>query len=82
MHELGIMGEVDRVVECTMAAKGLTKVKTVMLQSGELSGVVPRFLKVCYSAACYKQPSKAPGGKSKWSRASLAACHVAVLVVP
>lgn len=33
MHELGIIGEVARIVERTMATNNLTKVKIVVLQS-------------------------------------------------
>ena len=56
MHELSILGEVVRIVEQSMAANNLKKVKTIVLQVGELSGVVPRFLEECYAAASYKTP--------------------------
>ena len=45
MHELSVMMEVIRIVDETAEENDLTTLKAVVLQVGELSGVVPIFLK-------------------------------------
>ena len=44
MHELSIMMEVIRIVDETAAENNVDQLKAVVLQVGELSGVVPIFL--------------------------------------
>lgn len=44
MHELSILVEVIRVVEEMAEQQNLDSIKTIVLQIGELSPVVPRFL--------------------------------------
>ncbi len=54
MHELGIISSVVKTVENIMRQEGLTQVQTIVLQVGELSGVVPHFVEECYPAAVYE----------------------------
>lgn len=51
MHELGIMYEVVKTVESFARKNNVEKIDTLVLQIGELSPVVPRYIKECYSAA-------------------------------
>ncbi len=51
MHELGIVMEIVRVVDEFAKEKDITKVEAIVLQIGELSGVVPEFIKECFPAA-------------------------------
>ncbi|MEA4895346.1 MAG: hydrogenase maturation nickel metallochaperone HypA [Oscillospiraceae bacterium] len=51
MHELGIVMEIVRVVDELAKEQGITEVETIVLQIGELSPVVPRFIEECYPAA-------------------------------
>lgn len=51
MHEIGVMIEVVKTVEKFAKQNGVTKVQTLVLQIGELSTVVPRYIKACYPAA-------------------------------
>ena len=53
MHELGIVMEIVRVVDEFAKEQDITKVETIVLQIGELSGVVPEFIKECFPAAIY-----------------------------
>lgn len=51
MHELGIMYNiVERVLKVVEVNK-LTEVEAIVLQVGELSSVVPRYLHACFPAA-------------------------------
>jgi hydrogenase nickel incorporation protein HypA/HybF len=54
MHEIGIMTSVCEVILKTMEAHKVTKVETVVLQVGELTGIVPSYLSDCYAFACHK----------------------------
>jgi len=51
MHELGVVIQVVKTVEEFALEKGITKIDTVVLQIGELSSMVPRFVENCYPAA-------------------------------
>lgn len=51
MHEIGVMIEVVKTVENFAKQNGVTKVQTLVLQIGELSTVVPRYIEACYPAA-------------------------------
>lgn len=44
MHELSVMMEVTRIVDETAVENHLDRLKAVVLQVGELSGIVPIFL--------------------------------------
>jgi len=51
VHELGVVIEIVKTVEEFAAANGLTRIDTVVLQIGELSSMVPRYIEECYPAA-------------------------------
>ncbi len=51
MHELGVVIEIIKTVEDFALKNGLTKVDTIILQVGELSSMIPQFLRDCYPAA-------------------------------
>ncbi len=51
MHELGVVIEVIKTVEDFAKANGLTKIQTLVLQIGELSSMVPKYIEACYPAA-------------------------------
>lgn len=51
MHELGIVYEIIKVVDGFVHDNGLTKVEKIVLQIGQLSQSVPRFVEECYPAA-------------------------------
>ena len=51
MHELGIMMHIVETVEIFARDQGVEKIKTLVLQVGEESPVVPQYLKACYPAA-------------------------------
>ncbi|NLH01540.1 MAG: hydrogenase maturation nickel metallochaperone HypA [Clostridiales bacterium] len=51
MHELGIVMEVVRVVGNLAHEQGIDEVDTIVLQIGELSPVVPKYIEECYPAA-------------------------------
>ena len=51
MHELGVVIEIVKTVEDFARTNGLSEVDTIVLQVGELSSMIPGFLKACYPAA-------------------------------
>ncbi len=51
MHELGIVYEVINVVDRFVKANQLTKVEKIVLEVGQLSQAIPRFIEECYPAA-------------------------------
>lgn len=51
MHELGIMYHIVEQVLHVVAEHNLTQVKSIVLQVGELSSVIPRYLQACFPAA-------------------------------
>ena len=54
MHEVGIISAMLKTIERAMAQEHLTKVEKIVLQVGELSGVVPRYMRECYPIAVHK----------------------------
>ena len=54
MHEVGIISAMLKTIEDVMEEEHLTKVETIVLQVGELSGVLPHYMKECFPAAVYK----------------------------
>ena len=48
MHELGIVFHIIRSVEKVAVENGLEKVSAVVLELGEVSGVVPDYLADCW----------------------------------
>ncbi|WP_139902664.1 hydrogenase maturation nickel metallochaperone HypA [Clostridium thermarum] len=51
MHELGVVIEVIKTVENFAKVNGITKIDTLVLQIGELSSMIPRYIEACYPAA-------------------------------
>ncbi|MGL6107757.1 hydrogenase maturation nickel metallochaperone HypA [Romboutsia sp.] len=51
MHELGIVYEVINVVDNFKRDNNLTKVEKIVLEIGQLSQAIPRFIEECYPAA-------------------------------
>lgn len=51
LHELGVVIEVVKTVENFVRKNKLTKVDTLVLQIGELSSMIPRYIEACYPAA-------------------------------
>lgn len=51
MHELGIVYEVIKVVDNFVKEHDLKTVEKIVLEVGQLSQAVPRFLEECYPAA-------------------------------
>jgi hydrogenase nickel incorporation protein HypA/HybF len=54
MHELGILSSLVCTVEEIVQDEGLTEVEKIVIEVGELSGIVPRYIEQCYPAAVYK----------------------------
>lgn len=54
MHELGIVFHIIRSVEQVAAENNLEKVSAVVLELGEVSGVVPDYLTDCWKWAAAK----------------------------
>ncbi len=54
MHELGLLSAMVSTIQGIAKEQGLTAIEKVVLQVGELSGVVPSYLESCYPAAVYK----------------------------
>ncbi|WP_405959497.1 hydrogenase maturation nickel metallochaperone HypA [Streptomyces sp. NBC_00024] len=53
MHEMSVaLAVVDQVAEAADRAEGVTAVRSVRLQVGELAGVVPDALAFCFELAC------------------------------
>ena len=51
MHELGIVYEVIKVVDSFVIENKITKVDKIVLEIGQLSQAIPRFIEQCYPAA-------------------------------
>lgn len=51
MHELGVVIEVVKTVERVAVEEDLTQIDTVVLQIGELSSMIPKYVEQCYPAA-------------------------------
>ena len=54
MHELGLISAMVKSIERLVEDQGLHEVKKIVLEVGELSGVVPHYMEACYPAAVYK----------------------------
>jgi hydrogenase nickel incorporation protein HypA/HybF len=53
MHELGILSALVNTIEGIVQKEGLTEVEKIVIEVGELSGIVPGYLEQCYPAAVY-----------------------------
>lgn len=51
MHELGVVIQIVETVERIAKRNGLTKIQALVLQIGELSSTIPRYVEACYPAA-------------------------------
>lgn len=51
MHELGVVIEVVRTVEEFAKNNGVTKVDTIVLQIGDLSSMIPKYIEDCFPCA-------------------------------
>lgn len=51
MHELGVVIEVAKTVEEFAKEHGVTRIEKIVLQIGELSSMVPKYIEECYPAA-------------------------------
>ena len=51
MHELGVVIEVVKTVEKIVVEQKLNKIDTLVLQIGELSSMIPRYIEQCYPVA-------------------------------
>lgn len=51
MHEVGVMIEIVKTIENFAEKNRLTKIDTLVLQIGELSSMIPRYVEACYPAA-------------------------------
>lgn len=54
MHELGVISAMVKTIEDIITEQGYTQVHKLVLEIGELSGIVPHFMETCYPAAVYK----------------------------
>jgi hydrogenase nickel incorporation protein HypA/HybF len=51
LHELGVLIEVIKTVENLAIKNQLTEIDTLVLQIGELSSIIPRYIEACYPAS-------------------------------
>ena len=51
MHELGVVINVIKTVEEFALKNGITKIDTLVLQIGELSSMIPKYIEACYPCA-------------------------------
>jgi hydrogenase nickel incorporation protein HypA/HybF len=51
LHELGVIIEVAKAVEQIALENQITEVDTIVLQIGEISSMIPRYIQECYPAA-------------------------------
>lgn len=58
MHELGICFEITKIAQKYAADNKLSLIKTITVQIGEASTVVPAFLSECFPAATDGTPLK------------------------
>ena len=54
MHEMGIINAMLKTIEKFMEKERLHKVEKIVLQVGELSGVLPRYMQQCFPVAVHK----------------------------
>lgn len=56
MHELGIVYEVINIVDRFSKENNIMKVDKIVLEIGQLSQSIPRFIEECYPAAVSETP--------------------------
>ena len=57
MHELGVLSEVIRTISELADEQNIEKVDSVILEVGELCGMVPMYIEDCYPAVTFNKPS-------------------------
>ena len=61
MHELGIVYEVIKIVDGFVEDHNIEKVEKIVLEIGQLSQAIPRFIESCYPAAVSETPYENTG---------------------
>lgn len=56
MHELGIVYQVIKVVDNFVKENNISKVEKIVLEIGQLSQAIPRYIEQCYPAAVDQTP--------------------------
>ncbi|WP_353892870.1 hydrogenase maturation nickel metallochaperone HypA [Proteinivorax hydrogeniformans] len=56
MHELGIVYEVIKIVDNFAKENNVEKVEKIVLEIGQLSQAIPRYIEDCYPAAVTETP--------------------------
>ncbi len=56
MHELGVLSEVIRTITELADAQNIEKIDSVVLEVGELCGMVPMYIEDCYPAVTFNKP--------------------------
>ena len=51
MHELGVILQIVDRIKVVAAENELTEIQTLVLQIGELSSMIPRYVEACYPMA-------------------------------
>ncbi|MCH4191745.1 MAG: hydrogenase maturation nickel metallochaperone HypA [Butyrivibrio sp.] len=54
MHELGILNSMIHTIQNVVNEQGITEVDKLVIEIGELSGIVPHYIEECWPAARYK----------------------------
>ena len=54
MHELGVLNSMVHTIERIVKEQNVTEVSKLVIEVGELSGMVPRYLEQSWPAASYK----------------------------
>ncbi|MGB4658062.1 MAG: hydrogenase maturation nickel metallochaperone HypA [Mobilitalea sp.] len=54
MHELGVLNSMVHTIERIIKEQNFTEVNKIVIEVGELSGIVPKYLEKCWPAASYK----------------------------
>lgn len=51
MHELGVVIEIVKTIEKVAVEQQLTEIEKLVLQIGELSSMIPKYIESCFPAA-------------------------------
>ena len=54
MHELGVLNSMVHTIERIIKEQNYTEVHKIVIEVGELSGIVPQYLEKSWPAAAYK----------------------------
>ena len=54
MHELGVLNSMVHTIERIVKEQNVTEVQKLVIEVGELSGIVPGYLEQSWPAASYK----------------------------